>query len=64
MAFYHLGSTFLPSEKVKLKEDLHAWYQGLGYDEGFGPSEVLSIHQKKRCIDTHAIFSTSDDFKR
>lgn len=47
-----------------MKKDLCIWYQGLGYEEGFGPKEVLSFHQKKMRIDTYAIISASDHFER
>lgn len=49
---YHFGLNFLSPKEVEMKEDIHAWYQGLEYEEGFIPSEVLSFQQKKRLIDS------------
>lgn len=40
---YHFEPTFLSSKEVNMKEDLHAWYQGLEYEEGFGPGKILSF---------------------
>lgn len=47
-----------------MKEALYAWYQGLKYEEDFGPDEVLYFQQMKRRIDTHASISTSEYFER
>lgn len=43
-----------------MKEDLCAWYEGLDYEEGFGPSEVSHSQQKKKQIDIYAIISVHD----
>lgn len=40
-----------------MKEDWQAWYQGIGYVEGFGHSEVFSFQWKKSRIYTHDILS-------
>lgn len=40
---YHPRITPLSSKDVKIKEDFCAWYQGLGYEEGFGANKVLSF---------------------
>lgn len=32
LSFYHYGLRPLSFEEVKIKEDLCAWYQGLGYE--------------------------------
>ena len=61
---YLSGFTLLSSDEVKLKEDLDVWYQGLGYEEGFGLGELLSFEQKKRLIDTHTIINTSEHLER
>lgn len=62
--FYHFSPTSLSLEKVNMKEDLHVWYQGLEYEEWFGPGEVLLFQQKKKWIDTHTIISASEHFER
>lgn len=38
-----------------MKEDLHAWFQGIGYERGFGLGEVPSTEVRKRLIDTYTI---------
>lgn len=40
-----------------MKEYLCTQYQGLVYEEGFGPDEVPHSQQNKRCVDTRAIIS-------
>lgn len=47
-----------------MKQDLYAKYQGLGYEEGFGPDEVLVFQQNKRQIDIYAIINESGHFER
>lgn len=42
LSFYHFGLHPLSFEGVKIKEDLYDWYQGLGYEEGFGLDDVPS----------------------
>lgn len=36
-----------------MQEDLDAFYEVLGYDEGSDPSEVRLLIQRKKFIDTH-----------
>lgn len=57
---YHFVITLLSSEEMKIKEDMCSWYQGLDYEEGFGPVEVLFIQQKKRQLNTYVIVSAPD----
>lgn len=49
---------------MKIKEDLYAWYQGVGYEEGFGPNEVFSFQQKRSRIDTYTIISAFEHSER
>lgn len=51
-------------EEVKIKEDFHAWYQGLEYEEGFGPGEVPSFPQKKMQINTDMIINACEHSER
>lgn len=44
-------------DEVAMTEDLHAWFQGLGYKEGFGPDKVPYTKIRKRMIDTCTITS-------
>lgn len=47
-----------------MKEELYAWYQGLEYEEGFSPDEVLSFQEKKKRIDTYVIISEPNHSER
>lgn len=40
-----------------MKYDLFSWYQGLVYEEGLGPGEVLFFQQKNRRINSWATIS-------
>lgn len=43
-----------------MKEDLRVWYEGLDYEEGFGPGEVHHSQPKKKQIDTYVITCVLD----
>lgn len=47
-----------------MKQDLHACYKGLRYEEGFDPSEVFSFHHKKRHINNHVIINSFEHSER
>lgn len=54
----HFVLSPLSPEEVKMKEDLCAWYQGLGYKEGFGPGEVpIPDDRRSRLISMHPVMS-------
>lgn len=55
---YHSGPTSLSFGELKMKEDLHVSCQGIGYEEGFGLSEVFFFQHKKRRIDNHVIINS------
>lgn len=40
-----------------MKEEVQSWFQGLGYGEGFGLSEIPPAEVKKWQIDIHVILS-------
>lgn len=40
-----------------MNEDLHSWFQGLNYEEGFMPDKVPPYEMKKKQIETYAILS-------
>lgn len=44
---YHFGLPPLSPKEVKMKKDLYVWYQGTGYEEGFGLGKVLSFQKNK-----------------
>lgn len=47
-----------------MREDLEYMYQGLIYEEGFGPGEVLCSLQRKKLIDTRIIVSVINYMER
>ena len=57
--FYKTNLGHISFDEEMMKEDLHSWFQGLGYVEGFGPSEVLSSDIRKKQIYTYVIVSAA-----
>lgn len=55
--YYHTTLSPLSPDEVFMKEDLHSWFKGLGYEEVFGPSEVPSSEVRNRRIYTYTIMS-------
>lgn len=47
-----------------MKEDLHYLFQGLDYEERFGPGEVTLTKVRKRKIDTYDIMSVVNQGER
>lgn len=43
-----------------MKEDLYAWHQWIGYEEGFGPGEV-SLISAFGLVDRQNIFGEDED---
>lgn len=40
-----------------MKDEMHYWFQGLGYEEGFSLGEILFTKVRERHIDIHVILS-------
>lgn len=40
-----------------VNDEMHFWFQGIGYKEGFGPGKVRSTKVRKRLIDIDYILS-------
>lgn len=47
-----------------MNEGLNAFYEGLRYEDGFGPFEVRPSMQRKKLIDTLAIVEATKSLKR
>lgn len=47
-----------------MKEDMHSWFQELGYEESFGPGEIPSTEAHKKRIHTYAIVSAVNQNER
>lgn len=47
-----------------MKEGLDTFYEGLVYEEGFGPSELRPSIQRKRLINTHSIMEVASNLER
>lgn len=54
----------LTPKEIKMKEDLHALYEGLQYEKGFGPFEVKPSMQRKQLTHAHAIVGTTNSLER
>lgn len=50
-------SNSLSPNEVIMKEEIQSWFQRLGYEEGFGPSEFPLAEVRKKRIDTYVILS-------
>ena len=42
---------------MTIKDEMHSWFQGLGYEEGFSLGEVPSTKVRKRHIHIYVILS-------
>lgn len=52
-----------PNE-IMMKKDLKTLYWSLGYQKGFGPTEVKSSLHRKQSIDTYVIVGATNIMKR
>lgn len=62
--FYHAKPSLLSPQKVAMKEDMHSWFQGFGYEEGFGPNKVHYFEIRRKQIHTYAILSVNSQKER
>lgn len=60
--FIHLDSHTL--DEIKIKRDLDAFYECLGYEKVFGPYKVKHYLSRKRSIDTHVIVGATSSPER